>query len=311
MIGIDLFSGCGGMSLGFQNADIKIAKAYEFWDEAIICYKKNFNHPIEKADLSNYELYIKDISYFNPEIIFGGPPCQDFSHAGNRREGTNADLTRAYAEIVSTVRPNWYVMENVERSRKSVAYTNAREIFKKSGYGITEIVLDASLCGAPQKRKRFFSIGLLNAQDGFLLHELEKNQSKEPLTIRKFFKGNFKIEHYYRHPRNYNRRGIFSIDEPSPTIRGVNRPVPAGYPGHSNDSVEIEGVRELTTLERALIQTFPEGFIFPSASKTTNEQLIGNAVPVKLAEYVAKAVMNYKLADTSCQKEKGQLILSL
>lgn len=310
MRGIDLFSGCGGMSLGFQNAKIKVVKAYENWDEAIKCYQKNFEHPIEKADLSNYQLYTEEISASNPDIIFGGPPCQDFSHAGNRQEGNNADLTRAYAEIVSHVRPRWFVMENVDRTRKSVAYTNARDILKRSGYGITEAVLDASLCGAPQKRKRFFSIGLLNAPDGFLSYELEKNLSKKPMTIRDFFNGKLEIEHYYRHPRNYNRRGIFSIDEPSPTVRGVNRPVPAGYPGHSNDSAEIKGVRELSTLERAMIQTFPENFIFPSESKTTNEQLIGNAVPIKLAEYVANAVMKYNLAET-WQKEKDQLTLNL
>lgn len=251
-----------------------------------------------------------DISSANPDVIFGGPPCQDFSHAGNRSEGNRADLTKSFAEIVSSVRPQWYVMENVDRSRNSLAYKGARKIFKDSGYGITEIVLDASLCGAPQKRKRFFSIGLQNGFDGFLLHDLKKDLSSDPMTVRRFFNGIFDVEHYYRHPRNYNRRAIFSIDEPSPTIRGVNRPVPAGYPGHTNDPVKIEGVRELSTFERALIQTFPESFTFPSNSKTTNEQLIGNAVPIKLAEYVAKAVMKYNLANV-CPREEDQLIQGL
>ncbi|MGK7393746.1 MAG: DNA cytosine methyltransferase [Candidatus Cyclobacteriaceae bacterium M3_2C_046] len=310
MVGIDLFSGCGGMSLGFQKAKIKVVKAYEYWDEAIKCYKENFKHPIEKADLSNYESYLDDISSANPDVIFGGPPCQDFSHAGNRSEGNRADLTKSFAEIVSSVRPQWYVMENVDRSRNSLAYKGARKIFKDSGYGITEIVLDASLCGAPQKRKRFFSIGLQNGFDGFLLHDLKKDLSSDPMTVRRFFNGIFDVEHYYRHPRNYNRRAIFSIDEPSPTIRGVNRPVPAGYPVHPNDPVKIEGVRELSTFERALIQTFPESFTFPSNSKTTNEQLIGNAVPIKLAEYVAKAVMKYNLANV-CPREEDQLIQGL
>lgn len=298
------------MTLGFQNANIKVVKAFEYWDEAIKCYERNFKHPIIKADLSNYELFLDEISNSNPDIIFGGPPCQDFSHAGNRREGTNADLTRAYAKIITNLRPKWYVMENVDRTRKSKAYTNARDMMKNAGYGITEIVLDASLCGAPQKRKRFFSIGLLNAFDGFLYSELKNNLSVNPMTIRKFFNNSFEIDYYYRHPRNYNRRAIFSIDEPSPTIRGVNRPVPAGYLGHPNDPVDIKNVRELSTYERALIQTFPESFVFPSESKTTNEQLIGNAVPVKLAEYVAKAVVKYDQCET-CIKEKDQLTLSL
>jgi DNA (cytosine-5)-methyltransferase 1 len=310
MIGIDLFSGCGGMSLGFKNANISVVKAFEYWDEAIKCYSRNFSHPIVKADLSSFSNYIGEIASENPDIIFGGPPCQDFSNAGNRKEGANANLTFAFAEIVSQIRPLWYVMENVDRSRDSLAYSSSRELLKSSGYGITEIVLDASLCGAPQKRKRFFSIGLLGAIDGFLYRALSKNLSKEPMTVRKYFNGNFDVEYYYRHPRNYNRRGIFSIDEPSATIRGVNRPVPIGYPGHKNDPVKIEGIRELSTRERASIQTFPDWFVFPSDSKTTNEQLIGNAVPVKLAEFVAKAVMEYNTSKLWRIKEE-RLIQSL
>ena len=83
MNGVDLFSGCGGMSLGFATADIEILRAYEYWDEAISCYQRNFQHPIIKADLSNYQEYIDEIAALTPDIIFGGPPCQDFSHAGN------------------------------------------------------------------------------------------------------------------------------------------------------------------------------------------------------------------------------------
>lgn len=291
------------MSLGFINANFKVAKAYENWDGAIECYKENFEHPITKADLGNYQVYVDDIAGENPDVIFGGPPCQDFSHAGNRKEAKNADLTRAYAKIVSAVKPKWYVMENVDRARKSAAYSNARGLLKQAGYGITEIVIDASLCGVPQKRKRFFSIGHIGEEDGFLLPELQKNLSNEPMTVRKYFKGRFGVKHYYRHPRNYARRAIFSIDEPSPTVRGVNRPVPAGYPGHPNDPVGVHGIRELSARERASIQTFPVGFMFPSKSKTTNEQLIGNAVPVKLAEYVAKAVFKHNKAG-KYQEEK-------
>ncbi len=311
MKGVDLFAGCGGMSLGFQAANFEILKAFEFWDEAIKCYRKNFTHEIVKADLSDFSRYGNEISLINPDIIFGGPPCQDFSQAGNRIEGSNADLTIAFAEIVAIAKPKWYVMENVERSRLSNAYSVAKEKLKKCGYAITEVVLDASYCGAPQKRKRFFSIGLISEEkDGFLLNELHGNLSKHPMTIRNFFNDEFQVEYYYRHPRNYNRRAIFSIDEPSPTIRGVNRPIPSGYQGHPNDPIKIEGIRELSTKERALIQTFPDEFKFASDSKTINEQLIGNAVPVKLAEFVAKAIMKFNYSQI-CQVENEQLTLNL
>ena len=96
------------------------------------------------------------------------------------------------------------------------------------------------------------------------------------------------------HPRSYNRRAVFSIYEPSATIRGVNRPIPDNYKRHHADKADIsEGVRSLTSKERSYIQTFPEKFEFVG-SKTNVEQAIGNAVPVKLAEYVARCLLEYK-----------------
>lgn len=90
------------------------------------------------------------------------------------------------------------------------------------------------------------------------------------------------------------RRGIFSIDEPSPTIRGVNRPIPKTYRQHPGDAALLsKQIRALTTIERSYLQTFPETFIF-EGSKTDLEQMIGNAVPVKLAEYVARCLLDYK-----------------
>ena len=71
------------------------------------------------------------------------------------------------------------------------------------------------------------------------------------------------------------------------TIRGVDRPVPKGYTGHSADPIPLnETIRTLTYKERSLIQTFPKNFKL-EGSKTTLNQLIGNAVPVKLAQYIA------------------------
>ena len=82
---IDLFCGCGGMSLGFQNAGVRIVAAYDNWEPAINVYKKNFGHPIYSEDLSNEEIQNK-IANMHPDLIIGGPPCQDFSSAGHRNE---------------------------------------------------------------------------------------------------------------------------------------------------------------------------------------------------------------------------------
>lgn len=290
---VDLFAGCGGLSYGFQNAGFDIAAAFEFWNVAVDCYKQNFSHPVYQIDLSNTDEASKIIMEIKPDIIIGGPPCQDFSHAGKRIEASRASLTKSYADIINTVRPKYFVMENVDRAEKSNTFAEAREIFKNAGYGLTQIVLDASHCGVPQKRKRFFCIGALNASDDFAKEYLLKNVSEHATTLREYFGNSLDFEYYYRHPRNYSRRAVFSIDEPAPTMRGVNRPVPKGYPGHPNDACTLnEDVRALTTLERALIQTFPPTYKW-CGNKTDMEQMIGNAVPVKLAEFVANALKTY------------------
>src|SRR5258706_15418899 len=97
MLAIDLFSGCGGISLGFQNAGFEIAAAFDNWQPAIDIYRKNFNHPIYAVDLGNVTDYTV-FSDLNPEIIIGGPPCQDFSSAGKRDETLGrANLTINFA----------------------------------------------------------------------------------------------------------------------------------------------------------------------------------------------------------------------
>lgn len=293
---VELFSGCGGMSLGFQNAGFEIVSAYELWDTAIDCYKMNFDHTVRKADLSDPDTVIPIIKSDMPDIIIGGPPCQDFSSAGKRIECERANLTRCYSRIIDAVHPKFFVMENVDRSFKSDAYREARETFKNAGYGLTERVLNASYCGVPQNRKRFICIGAIGVPDDFATQYILKNISEKPLTLRQYFGNSLDFEYYYRHPRNYSRRAIFSIDEPAPTMRGVNRPVPKGYPGHPKDACELnDDLRALTTLERSLIQTFPHTFQWVG-TKTDMEQMVGNAVPVKLAEFVATALMEFILS---------------
>ena len=121
------------------------------------------------------------------------------------------------------------------------------------------------------------------------------------MTLRDYFGDSLGFEYYYRHPRNYSRRGIYSIDEPAPTMRGVNRPVPKGYLGHPNDPCPVsKDLHVLTTKERAKIQTFPDDYIWVG-SKTDLEQMIGNAVPVKLGEFVAN-IMKECLKDNYDRK---------
>jgi len=306
---VDLFAGCGGLSLGFQNAGFDIVAAFDNWDASIEVYRKNFSHPIIKEDLSDIVKSTNDIRLFCPDIIIGGPPCQDFSSAGKRNEDNGrGDLTVCYAKIISKIKPQWFVMENVERILKTNKLVEAKKIYKEAGYGLTQMVLDASLCGVPQKRKRFVLIGKIGEKDGFMDFSLSKNISKKEMTMFDYFGHSLGVEYYYRHPRSYARRGIFSIYEPSPTIRGVNRPMPKGYVLHNGDPVSsLENIRPLTTKERSMVQTFPNNFEF-FGTKTDIEQMVGNAVPVNLAEFIANAISGY-ISNPQEKNQKMQLSL--
>ncbi len=301
---VDLFCGCGGLSLGFETAGFDVVAGYDNWAAAINVYKENFNHSVNQIDLSNIEEASEHIAAFEPNMIIGGPPCQDFSSAGLRNEDNGrGNLTLCYAGIVSKIRPEWFVMENVATITKTNKLMGAKAIFKEAGYGLTQIVLNAALCGVPQKRKRFFLIGKLGAEDDFLLSYILQNLSDKEMTVKDYFGDKIDVEYYYRHPRSYARRGVFSVNEPSPTIRGVNRPIPAGYHLHANDPVDsLDGIRPLTTKERSMIQTFPESYHF-IGSKSEIEQMIGNAVPVNLGKFVARAIKDFI--------EKRPLILSI
>jgi DNA (cytosine-5)-methyltransferase 1 len=291
---IDLFCGCGGLSLGFQNAGYEIVAAFDKWDKAIDVYKENFYHPTYLQDIKNESSILKTLEKYTFDMIIGGTPCQDFSSAGKRNDdGERANLTYNFANIISTTKPNFFVLENVEQILKSTILSKIINQFINIGYGLTAVILNAAYCNTPQNRKRFFLIGQKNSIHNRITPFLQERLSTHPMTIRQYLQNDLDIDYYYRHPRSYNRRGIFSLDEPSPTIRGVNRPIPKNYQKHNGDpqNITIESIRPLTTLERSYIQTFPKNFKF-FGTKTDLEQMIGNAVPVNLAKHVATSILN-------------------
>ena len=302
---VDLFCGCGGLSYGFESAGMNVLAAIDNWDKAVNVYKRNFTHPCHLHDLTDEEGCLEIIKSYKPDMIVGGPPCQDFSSAGKRDEsGGRADLTYHFSNIVSKYKPKWFVMENVERIRKSHILTEITDQLSEVGYGLSAVILNAAYCGSPQARKRFFLVGELGGKHNQLNEMYLKNMSKEPMTVRDYLGNSLKLEYYYRHPRNYSRRGIFSIDEPSATVRGVNRPVPGGYSKHKGDpeKANLKTVRPLTTIERSYLQTFPKTFKFED-SKTNLEQMIGNAVPVNLAKFVAEGILQYIKSGKQSKRE--------
>ena len=292
---VDLFSGCGGLSLGFQEAGIEILAGIDCWDIALNIYQENFQHLVINQDLSDEIAAIKIIKKLSPEMIIGGSPCQDFSSAGKRDvNGGRANLTYHFTNIICAIKPQWFVLENVQRITKNHILTEISEQFRMNGYGLSGVVLNASLCNVPQSRSRFFLVGELDGKQNALVKLFNANLSNRPMTIRDYLGDRLNLQYYYRHPRSYARRGIFSIDEPSPTIRGVNRPIPPNYKLHSGDpqNIDLTTIRPLTTIERSYIQTFPESFKF-FGTKTNLEQMIGNSVPVNLAFFVASNILNF------------------
>jgi len=290
---VDLFCGCGGMSLGFQEAGFTIAAACDNWKPALDVYSDNFSHKATLCDLSD-PATDDMVRGYRPDVIIGGPPCQDFSSAGpNDHASGRAGLIERFVALVAAGDPMYFVMENVPRTRLRPVFKRAETRLRALGYGLTVRVLDASLCGVPQLRERLFVIGAKGAAEGFLTGHLEERLAARPLTLRQYFGSSLGTEYYFRVPTNYGRRGVFSIDEPCVTIRAVDRPIPSGYPGHPDDSAPIgPAVRPFTVLERSYIQTFPKTFRF-TGTKSNQNTMIGNAVPVRLARYVAEALARY------------------
>ena len=289
---IDLFCGSGGLSAGFTSAGVNILAAYDNWDAALASYRRNIADHAFNLDISDVEKSVREIAGFHPDVIAGGPPCQDFSSARKRMEGGRANLTIAFGDIVARCQPSFFLMENVPQVRLSDTYRQMKEHLKDAGYAISEIVLDASYCGVPQARKRFFAFGSVTKQSSAaFICSIKDRLAKKTLTVKEYMGNDIDIEHYYRHPRNYSRRSVFSIHEPSPTIRGVNRPVPPNYKGNHLDSVPPATVRPLTSLERSRIQTFPSCWDWNAGDRNTNVELqIANAVPVTLASFVATGI---------------------
>jgi len=190
---IDIFSGCGGLSLGLFKAGWKgvfaIEKspmAFETLKHNLINNKNHFEWPIWLPQ-KNHDIR-KVISIYRKELISlrgkvtlvaGGPPCQGFSFAGRRKEDDGRNkLVDSYIEFIDLIRPDMLFFENVkgftvgfkkENSRGN-AYSNyVIDELKKFGYDVEARIVDFSEFGIPQRRKRFILIGLKNgnAQDFF------------------------------------------------------------------------------------------------------------------------------------------------
>jgi DNA (cytosine-5)-methyltransferase 1 len=339
---MDLFSGCGGMTCGLSQAGFEVVAAFDAWRHAVDAYKLNKATLERTRGSGGWEPRHADLSLaardppwlawareLAPDMIAGGPPCQDFSQAGDRKdrrstEGRRARLTVDFATIVAEVRPRAFAMENVPLARNKRSYREAREIFAQAGYGLTELVVDASRCGAPQRRRRLVLVGVLGAEDGFLAKPVAALLSDRQVGVGEYLRAagaepGFRL--FYVHPHNYAKKAVFGVERPAPTIRGTLRSMPRDYrelhwaPG--NDGAPADHVHSLTLEEYALIQTFPASYAFDPDPERPDLQLpqtkheralmIGNAVPPAVAERVGRALLGYlgerREADAEARKQ--------
>ncbi|MBO1024732.1 DNA cytosine methyltransferase [Ochrobactrum sp. SD129] len=272
------------MSFGLKNAGFDLVQAYDNWQPAIDTYRQNIGHHIWKHDLNDIFGVGSMLANLQPDMIAGGPPCQDYSIAGERQEGKNASMTKAFAMLVTIARPTWFLMENVDQAAKSKAWTEAKAILQRAGYGLTEAKLDASYFGVAQARKRLFVIGRLGERDGFLSSALMDARSDKQMTLGDVFGAD--CSPIFLYPRFRMNKAVWQACEPAPTIIASSwRPIPEGR--------EVPAGTVVPSLaQMGQLQGFPTDWEWRGSSKHENMKLIANAVPVGLAEAIGKVILS-------------------
>ena len=159
---IGLFSGCGGLDLGFKQAGYNLIWANDILKDACETYRLNIGDHIANEDITKIDLNTVP----NADIIIGGPPCQGFSGIGKRDPSDNrSTLVYSYLDVVNKVQPKIFLFENVTGIKSSKAFdgskviNNLKKAFEDIGYHINIYTLNAADYGVPQRRKRVFVIG--------------------------------------------------------------------------------------------------------------------------------------------------------
>ncbi|WP_455670532.1 DNA cytosine methyltransferase [Phocaeicola faecalis] len=171
---IDLFSGCGGLSLGFEMAGYKSLLAIDCWRDALDTYA--YNRPEARTlcgDIAalDPEKIKSQYNIFNVDVIIGGPPCQGFSLAGKRIiDDKRNTLYKSFVSFVECFKPKAFVMENVPNilsMGNGIVRESILSDFRALGYNVTYKVMLASDYGVPQNRRRAVFVGLLDGNFSF------------------------------------------------------------------------------------------------------------------------------------------------
>ncbi|MDC9723080.1 MAG: DNA cytosine methyltransferase [Urechidicola sp.] len=333
---VSIFSGAGGLDLGFQKAGFNIVWANEYDKEIWETYEKN--HPntiLDKRSIVN--IPTNEI----PECdgIIGGPPCQSWSEAGAARgiKDKRGQLFYEFIRLLEAKQPKFFLAENVSGmliSKHSEALEGIKELFRNAGIGyeLSFKMLNVANYNVPQDRKRIFFIGIRKDLDfkfefptnifpKITLADAISDLKEGVLPAKEYNKTNGELCEIPNHEymigsfssMYMSRNRVRSWDEQSYTIQagGRHAPIHPQAPKmkfiEQNIRVFVPGkehlYRRLSVRECARIQTFPDDFIFHYKNVPAGYKMIGNAVPVNMAHFLAKSI---KEQITANQKVKEQ-----
>lgn len=294
---VSLFSGCGGMDLGFRggfdfmgqhykNTLFDIIWANELNSAACRTYRKNIGQHIIEGDIWQV---MPDIPK-NADVVIGGFPCQDISINGKGAgvDGKRSGLYRAMVEAVSKIQPKIFIAENVKGLLMRHNADSLQRIlfdFRALGYEVSYQLYRAVDYGVPQTRERVIIVGTRQGVAKFI--------PPSPLS-QKHITAQEAIGDLESLPKNEAFSHIWSLANKS-TEQG-NRKLIANRPGytiraecHGNIQFHYALPRRISMREAARFQSFPDSFHFEAKLRETERQ-VGNAVPPVLAWHIAQAV---------------------
>jgi len=327
---VSFFAGAGGLDLGFQQAGFNVVWANEYDKEIWETYEKN--HPNTILDKrSIVDIPAEEVPQCDG--IIGGPPCQSWSEAGAARgiKDKRGQLFYDFIRILEAKQPKFFLAENVSGmliNKHSEALNGIKELFKNAGVGyeLSFQMLNASDYNVPQDRKRVFFIGIrkdLNFKFQFPTNTFPKIALEEIITdlregvLAGLEFNNTNGDNCFIPNHEYmigsfstiymSRNRVRSWDEQSFTIQAGGRHAPLHPQApkmkfiEQNKRVFVPGkehlYRRLSVRECARIQTFPDDFIFHYKKIAAGYKMIGNAVPVNLAKFLANSIM-YQLKNS-------------
>jgi DNA (cytosine-5)-methyltransferase 1 len=318
---VSLFTGAGGLDLGFEKAGFNVIWANELDKTIWETFEANFPHTkLDKRSIIDIPL---------PEIpetvgIIGGPPCQSWSEAGAGRgiKDKRGQLFYEYIRILKDKEPLFFLAENVSGillPRHRDAFQEILKRFKSLNYNVTYALLNAHDYNVPQDRKRVIIIGY-HKKTGKKFEFPEKSPKcpvlkdaiwdlRRAKPAKDYNKTNDSGELWAPNHEYMNggfstiymsRNRVRSWGEPSFTIQagGRHAPIHPQAPKmkfvEQNKRIFIHGkehlYRRLSVRECARIQTFPDDFIFKYENVADGYKMIGNAVPVEFARHLAQKI---------------------